>query len=200
MPITETSASANFTELYPHFSQRLEAVGGHVHCLQATGVDALATAIVERYPTQPDGATTDRVIWIAEETTRAAPELLGALRKHGLEPRVATDPAEVRDQPLGFAIARATIAETGSSLLVEPTVAGRSVTLMTQVLIVLCEEATLVPGLIEAAPILREVSTDGASYATFVTGPSRTADIERTLAVGVQGPGVLHVIFTDSIS
>lgn len=202
MPITETSLSPGFTELYPHFSQRLEAVGGHVHCLQATGVDAahLAAAIVVRYPAGEDTAANTRVVWIAEETTRSAPELLAALKDRGLEPRVATDPAEVRDQPLGLAIARATIAETGSSLLVEPTVAGRSVTLMTQVLIVLCEKATLVPRLTEAASILREVSADGASYATFVTGPSRTADIERTLAVGVQGPGVFHVIFTDEIS
>lgn len=190
--------TTDFTQLYPHFAERLEAVGGH--CLQAAGTEALATAIAERYPTQTDDTSVGRVIWIAEETTRAAPELLEALKDRGLEPRVATDPAEVRDQPLGLAIARATIAETGSSLLVEPTVAGRSVTLMTQVLIVLCEEATLVPGLTEAAPILRQVSADGASYATFVTGPSRTADIERTLAVGVQGPGVFQVIFTDSIS
>lgn len=190
---------SDFNQLYPHFKQRLEAVGGHAHCLQEGEVDALATAIVERYPapTTATAATIDRVVWIAEETTHAAPELVAALRDRGLEPRVATDPALVRDQPFGLAIARATIAETGSSLLVEPTVAGRSVTLMTQVLIVLCEQATLVPSLTEAAPILREVSADGASYATFVTGPSRTADIERTLAVGVQGPGVFHVIFTD---
>ncbi|MGI8406764.1 MAG: LutC/YkgG family protein [Thermomicrobiales bacterium] len=189
---------SDFSELYPHFAQRLEAVGGH--CLQAAGVDALAAAIAERYPAGEDTAADNRVVWIAEETTHAAPELLAALKDRGLEPRIATDPAEVRDQPLGLAIARATIAETGSSLLVEPTVEGRSVTLMTQVLIVLCETATLMAGLTEAASILREVSADGASYATFVTGPSRTADIERTLAVGVQGPGVFHVIFTDSIS
>ncbi|MGI8486837.1 MAG: LutC/YkgG family protein [Thermomicrobiales bacterium] len=191
---------SDFNQLYPHFKQRLEAVGGHVDCLHDAGVDALATAIVERYPAEPDATATDRIVWIAEETTRAAPELLAALKVRGLEPRIATDPAAVRDQPLGLAIARATIAETGSSLLVEPTVTGRSVTLMTQVLIVLCNEATLVAGLTEAAPILRDVSNEGASYATFVTGPSRTADIERTLAVGVQGPGVFHVIFTASIS
>jgi L-lactate dehydrogenase complex protein LldG len=174
------------------FTQRLATAGG-VAVEVADGVEALAAAIAER---NPDGNT---IVWIAQETSQSAPALLEALRTNGLEPRVSTGPAEVRDQPLGLTIARATIAETGSSLLVEPTVEGRSVTLMTETLIVLADSDALVPSLMEAAPILREVSAHGASYATFVTGPSRTADIERTLAVGVQGPGVFHVLFSSDI-
>lgn len=190
--------ATDFETLYPRFTERLAAAGGHA--TQASGTDALAAAIVERYPTQPDDAPSERVVWIAEETASNAPGLLAALAARGLTPRISKGPSEVRDQPLGLAIAHATIAETGSSLLVEPTVAGRSVTLMTETLIVLCRQATLVADLTVAAGILRDVSATGASYATFVTGPSRTADIERTLAVGVQGPGILHVIFTDKIS
>lgn len=34
-------------------------------------------------------------------------------------------------------------------------------------------------------------------YLTFVSGPSRTADIERVLTIGVHGPGELHIIFMD---
>jgi len=186
---------SDFTELYSHFAQRLEAVAGDV--AQVDGIEALATAIATRF-TSP-GSATPGILWVAAETAEIAPTLLAALKQRGLEPRIATDPAAVRDQPLGLAIARATIAETGSSLLVEPTVEGRSVTLMTEALIVLCEKANLVPGLTEAAPILREVSASGASYATFVTGPSRTSDIERTLTIGVQGPSEFHVYFTDAL-
>jgi L-lactate dehydrogenase complex protein LldG len=43
--------------------------------------------------------------------------------------------------------------------------------------------------------VLREISRANGSSATLVTGPSRTADIERQLTVGVQGPAEVHVIF-----
>lgn len=195
MTMTDT-VSTDFAALYPHFAQRLEAVAGDV--AQVDGTEALAAAIATRFAS-PDPASLGTV-WIAAETAEIAPNLLSALKTRGLEPRIATDPAAVRDQPLGLTIARATIAETGSSLLVEPTAEGRSVTLMTEALIVLCEKANLVPGLTEAAPILREVSANGASYATFVTGPSRTSDIERTLTIGVQGPSEFHVYFTNEIA
>ncbi|MDP9363469.1 MAG: lactate utilization protein, partial [Chloroflexota bacterium] len=87
-----------------------------------------------------------------------------------------------------------------SVLLAEPTLHDRAVGMLTVAQLVLCPTAALVPSLDEAAPTLREIALrPGGGYATLVTGPSRTADIERVLTVGVQGPARVEVLFVDDL-
>ncbi len=51
----------------------------------------------------------------------------------------------------------------------------------------------------ELAALFERVTVEGAlpSALTFVTGPSRTGDIEQTLTIGVHGPGELHLVVID---
>ena len=61
--------------------------------------------------------------------------------------------------------------------------------------VILLNRADILPDLPSAAPFLREQQTQGrASYVSFITGPSRTADIERVSAIGVHGPLELHIV------
>jgi len=189
--VTEESHPPTPTHLLALFVERLEAAGGNV-AQAATQADL---ASIVRGIAEHDGLGPGVTLWMSRPLRGAAPELGPALVASGHRIAVPDDPGMVRDQPLGLAIARAAIAETGSIILVEPDVADRAVTLMTQTLVVLCPLAALLPSLDEAAAILRDLTVDEASYMTFVTGPSRTADIERELTVGVQGPGLLHFIF-----
>ncbi len=104
------------------------------------------------------------------------------------------DPADplrsIADRPLGLAVAALGVAETGSLLLVEPAPIDRAVSLLCRHLIVALNETDLVDRLADGFRWLAS-RPRAAAYATFLTGPSRTADIERSLTIGVQGPSRL---------
>ena len=51
----------------------------------------------------------------------------------------------------------------------------------------------LLTGLDELYTLL-PVPSDRSSSMVFITGPSRTADIEQILVRGVHGPGEIHVV------
>jgi hypothetical protein len=174
---------------FEEFAIRLAAAGGSTALLSSLSD---VVTLIREVP----GAGDEEPVWISHAVDAAFPGLAGILRDAGIAHQLASGASEVRDAALGVTVAELAIVETGSVLLNEPALADRSVSLMTDRLIVLCPADKLVSSLDEAAPVLRQIAANGPSYATFVTGPSRTADIERELAIGVQGPGVLTVAFS----
>lgn len=98
----------------------------------------------------------------------------------------------IADRSVGITKAHLAVAETGSVLLIEPAPIDRAVSLLTKHLIVAVAEQDVVDELSDGFRWLAS-QPRAAAYATFVTGPSRTADIERSLTIGVQGPNRLTV-------
>jgi L-lactate dehydrogenase complex protein LldG len=75
--------------------------------------------------------------------------------------------------------------------------------LVAPVHIAVIERVQIVPDLFDAFALLeRQAGKSGglphvASNVVFITGPSKTGDIELTLTTGVHGPGQLHVVIVE---
>jgi L-lactate dehydrogenase complex protein LldG len=107
----------------------------------------------------------------------------------------------VADAELGLTGVDLAIAETGT--LVARSGAGRprSTSLLPACHVAVFDRTALVESLAQAGAFLELWSRDedpGAGAVTaFITGPSRTADIELTLTRGVHGPKEVHAIFVE---
>lgn len=47
--------------------------------------------------------------------------------------------------------------------------------------------------------VFQKINPSNSKYIAFITGPSRTADIERVLTIGVHGPKRLVILFVDDL-
>jgi L-lactate dehydrogenase complex protein LldG len=97
----------------------------------------------------------------------------------------------------GITTADYLIARTGSIILTSLSAAGRRLSVLPPVHIVIAEEKQIVPSLDEAFRLLKGKSFDW-SYAVLISGPSRTSDIEKQLVLGAHGPKRLVVIILRS--
>jgi L-lactate utilization protein LutC len=90
------------------------------------------------------------------------------------------------------------VAETGTVVLHSGPEQPRSLSLLPPVHIAITERTQLVPDLFDLFPSSNtELSRTLPSCITFITGPSKTGDIELRLVTGVHGPGEIHVILID---
>ena len=83
------------------------------------------------------------------------------------------------------------LADTGSIVLAASPEEPRSRSLLPDVHVTLLREDRILPGLDELFAVL---GGELPSALAIVTGPSRSADIEQKLAVGVHGPREVHVV------
>jgi L-lactate dehydrogenase complex protein LldG len=88
------------------------------------------------------------------------------------------------------------LANTGTVVQVADEVEQRLVSTLPLLHIALVSSAALLPDL---PSLLEKVDPHKAAYLAFITGPSRTADIERVLTIGVHGPARLIVILVDGM-
>jgi L-lactate dehydrogenase complex protein LldG len=105
------------------------------------------------------------------------------------------DPKSLEKCSVGITTCDALIAQTGSILLTARSAGGRALSVLPPHHVVVAQVDQLVPDLPAAFELLQARYRDNyPSFITFITGPSRTGDIERILVLGAHGPKNLTLI------
>lgn len=108
----------------------------------------------------------------------------------------AADIAEhAESADIGISTVEFGIAESGSVCQDAYAIEGRLVSMLPPVHIAFMNSNNIILGVSEAFETIAKVYDRG--YISFITGPSRTADIERVLTIGVHGPSRFIIIAVD---
>ena len=212
----QTLVATQRPALVAQLQQELGAVGGvvaHVHSA------AEAVGYVTRLAQEKDATLVVR--WQSDLLDTL--EVDAALHQQGVAVHATTLPAEALPGETASAVAMATrrqelrdvlaradlglsgvdyvIAETGTLVLTAQAGQMRGVSLLPPVHVAVARTsqviATLANYLLLVQPAGADLQPALSSCVSFVTGPSRTGDIELKLTVGVHGPGELHLVLLD---
>ena len=107
-----------------------------------------------------------------------------------------SDPTAILDARIGITRCESLIARLGTVMVSSRLSPGRKMTVYPEIHLVLGYTSQLVPDLKQALANLRKKYRDGyPSMVSLITGPSRTADIEKTLVilnVALLQPWIVH--------
>lgn len=177
-PLLANGAAGTPAELLPRFIAEARALGARI---QVAASDEAAAAYLARLAEEKGGETVLARRPLVEALGLAGPRL----HRQAEFPAVAA--------ALSITQADYALADTGSLVLFSEAGEGRTLSLLAPVNAALLPASRVLSGLtelFEREPAVAERS----SALVIVTGPSRTADIELTLTIGVHGPGELHII------
>ena len=134
-----------------------------------------------------------------------------ALRKQGARVKVAKTSRSAGRWQLREEMARAhlgitgvdyAIAETGTCVLLSCQGVSRVVSLLPPIHVAIVEAHQVYETLDDLFALRRLAFQEGrgdmGSYMSFISGPSRTADIEQTIVIGVHGPKEVHLVLLDA--
>jgi L-lactate dehydrogenase complex protein LldG len=178
-PRTIEPQTASAEESLARFTQELELLGVKSH------VEATSEAVRERVKSLISGK---RVLsWDAEQL----PYDVGSLAKDAVFGRDDRDVQAAAE--IGLSGVHGAIAETGSLVVRSGKGTSRTVTLLPPELVAVVKREQLHFSMGELFQ-KQESAMAGAACTIAITGPSRTADIELQLTLGVHGPGKVTVV------
>lgn len=101
------------------------------------------------------------------------------------------------DSKVGISQLDWAMASTGSLIQDAAPVERRLASTLPSTHIAIVETSRIVP---DMPAVFAKIRPEQTNYISFITGPSRTADIERVLTIGVHGPEKLIIVFVDDLA
>ncbi|RYD52917.1 MAG: hypothetical protein EOP52_01865 [Sphingobacteriales bacterium] len=185
--VLETPLNSVFagSDLSPEeqFVTRFTALGGlFVFCENETQLEQNILALAESRSWQQ--------VMCADE------RLAQTLTTQGLA--VASPETHIERADVCITACDALIARTGSVLLSSTLPFGRTAPVYYPVHLIVATVSQILPDIEDGLKLLTERGTPLPSMIHLNTGPSRTADIEKTLVVGVHGPGEVILMLVNT--
>ena len=173
-------------KLWNQFKERVLKLSGEVlYAVDKKEAGELISRLISQYP--------DPVVGVAVSPLIEESEVVEFVKKSGGIVEQISGGEPVREFKIGISEMDLGIAQTGSLVQDATDFGKRLVSMLPEVHIALIRGEKIVPCLQDA---LQHFYLQGLppGYIAFISGPSRTADIERVLTIGVHGPERLVVI------
>jgi L-lactate dehydrogenase complex protein LldG len=108
------------------------------------------------------------------------------------------DRDRIENSDVGITLCECLISRIGAVVISSRQLSGRKLAALSSVHVVVAYTSQIIPDIKDIFPLMKSRYEGGfPSMLTVITGPSRTADIERTIVFGAHGPRELFVFLID---
>lgn len=179
--------------LFETFKTRAEAVSAEVYRF---GTRAEALDFILAFLRQENVADSyqSRAVWADGSLLDGVDCERLAEQTPGLTFHVTREAAE--GSKIGISQVEWAISDTGTLVTDAAPVARRLVSALPVIHMAVVATDAIQP---DMAAALARIHPNQSGYISMITGPSRTADIERVLTIGVHGPSRLVIVFVDEL-
>ena len=164
-----------FEDKFQTFSTMIESVGGKALVIDKKDLDK---TIQELYPDEKQISTNVDFCSLGN-----------------FDSNLQEDVHNLKDIDLAIVKGNFAVAENGAIWMKNEENRHRALYFIAQNIVIVIDEKDILNNMHEA---YEKIEFENAGYGVFISGPSKTADIEQSLVIGAHGPKSGYVIFTKS--